>query len=188
MSLVEHISIVSFSFLSYIIKLFVPVNLSAIYTYPVEVGHSMLPFYYYISIPLVLGLFLFVWYSRRWGKTIIFGFLFFIFSIVLVLQFIPVGAATMADRYSYIPYIGFLFILAKGYEQLLLSPKLIAYKKQANFVLILFFTGFTVIANERTKVWKNDSELFTDVINKYPNSGDAYINRGVYKDSKNDGK
>ncbi|MEI6555710.1 MAG: tetratricopeptide repeat protein [Paludibacter sp.] len=186
MTLLEHISIVSFSFLSYIIKLFVPVNLAAIYTYPAEVGHSLLPIYYYISIPLVFGLLFFVWYSRRWDRTIIFGFMFFVISIILVLQFIPVGSATMADRYSYIPYIGLIFILAKAYENLVNSPKLIVYKKQAIFILLLLFAGFTVVANERTKLWQNDGELFTDTINKYPNCPSAYINRGAYKGSKND--
>lgn len=185
-TLVEHITIVSFSFLSYVVKMFVPVNLSAVYAYPVEVGHSMLPYYYYLSIPFVLGLFVFIWYSRRWGRILIFGFLFFVFNIVLVLQLVPVGGVTMAERYSYIPYIGLIFILAKGYEQILLSLKLIIYKKLAIFILCLFFAGFTIIANERTKVWQNDAELFTDVVNKYPNSYIAYINRGVYRGENND--
>lgn len=186
MTLMEHISIVSFSFLSYIIKLFVPVNMAAIYAYPAEIGHSLLPIYYYISIPLVLGLLFLVWYSRRWGRTLIFGFLFFVISIILVLQFVPVGAATMADRYSYIPYIGLIFILAKGYEHLVSSPKLLVYKKHAIFVLFSFFAGYTVIANERTKVWQNDYELFTDSLNKYQNCPSAYINRGTFKGAQND--
>ena len=182
----EHISIVSFSFLTYIVKLFVPVHLAAIYSYPAEIGHSVLPFYYYISTPLVLSLFAFVWYSRRWGRTLIFGFLFFVFSIVLVLQFLPVGAATIADRYTYIPYIGLLFTIAKGLERVLSTHELTVYKKQTIFGLILFFAGFTVIANERTQMWQNDDVLFTDTINKYPNCYSAYINRGTYRGAKND--
>lgn len=186
MTIIEHICIVSFSFMMYIAKLVVPVDLSTIYAYPVEVGHSLLPFYYYLAIPFVLGLFVFVWYSQRWGRTFIFGFLFFVVSIILVLQLVPVGVATMADRYSYIPFIGLIFIVAKGHEQLLSSPKLIAYKVPAIISLWLFFVSFTVIANERTKVWKDDDKLFSDVINKYPNNYMAYINRGYYRGENND--
>ena len=186
MTTLEHISIVSFSFLSYLFKLIVPVHLAAVYPYPTEIGHSLLPFYYYLSIPVVLGLFLFVWYSQRWGRVFIFGFLFFVFSILLVLQLVPVGAATMADRYSYIPYIGLIFIFAKGFEHILLSPKLIAYKKPAIFILVLFFAGFTVIANERTKDWEDNNTLFTDNIEKYPDCSTAYFNRASAKDDNND--
>ena len=185
MTWIEQISIVSFSFLTYLFKLIFPLNLAALYPYPDELGQTLLPFYYYLSIPLILALFAFIWYSQRWGKTILFGFLFFVISIILVSQFVPVGGATMADRYSYIPYIGLLFIIAKGFEQLLLSPKLIASKKYAVFGLILVFAGFTTIANERTKQWASNNVLFTDNIEKYPCST-AYFNRASGKDDIND--
>lgn len=186
MTTIEHISIVSFSFLSYLFKLVVPVHLAALYPYPTEIGHSPLPFYYYLSFPVVLGIVLFVWYSRRWGRTIIFGFMFFVITIILVLQLVPVGAASMADRYSYIPYIGLIFILAKGFESILSADKLRAYKKFFLFILVVFFAGFTVIANERTKDWENNNVLFTDNIEKYPDSSTAYFNRASGKDDMND--
>ena len=52
---------------------------------------------------------------KKYRKPLIFGLLFFLFTIVLVLQIIPVGQALVAERYTYIPYIGLLFIIGKMY-------------------------------------------------------------------------
>jgi len=180
MSTIEHISIVSFSFMSYIFKVFIPFNLSAVYSYPIEFG-SKFSVTYYLSTLVVLLLFYFVWYSRRWGRDIVFGFLFFIITIILVLQFVPVGGATMADRYTYIPYIGFFFIIGKLLEKL--SVQLHSNKnllKYASTFLIIVFIAFSTISFARVKVWENDDTLFSDTLSKFPNCGIAYRMRGIY--------
>ncbi|HOY30785.1 MAG TPA: tetratricopeptide repeat protein [Bacteroidales bacterium] len=180
MTLLEHVSVVSFSFMSYLFKAFIPVHLSPIYPYPNELG-STLPFLYYISIILIVLLFVFVWYSRRWGKDIIFGFLFFLVTMILVLQFVPVGYAIMADRYSYVPYVGIFFIVGKIYE--LLSLKVsgkINYQKFSMGAFVIIFGVFALVTFNRVKIWANDYLLFSDVIEKYPKCSKAYINRGEY--------
>jgi protein O-mannosyl-transferase len=180
MSFIEHLAIVSFSFVSYFFKAFIPVNLSAIYPYPIEIGKTLSAIYFLSILFVGIALF-FVWYSRRWGKDILFGFLFFVITIILVLQFIPVGSAIMADRYTYIPYIGIFFIVGKIYERL--STKLSAknsFQKISLSVLFIFFIGFSIISFGRVKVWENDDTLFSDVIKKYPNCSNAYVNRGNF--------
>ncbi len=108
--------------------------------------------------------------------------MFFIITIILVLQFVPVGAATMADRYTYIPFIGIFFIIGKLYEHLSLhaNANLIKYKRYSLIVLVLGFITFSTITSKRVKIWKNDDTLFSDAINKYPNCRIPYLNRGVY--------
>jgi protein O-mannosyl-transferase len=181
MSAIEHISVISFSFISYLFKALIPVNLSAIYPYPIELGGT-LPIIYYLSILFVGLLLFFVWYSRRLGKDIVFGFLFFVITIILVLQFIPVGAASMADRYTYIPYIGVFFIIGKLFEYF--SNNINAkYKKYSNYLLIVFIFGFITfssISYGRVKTWENDETLFSDGISKYPYCSTLYFNRGSY--------
>ena len=180
MSFVEHVSVVSYSFISYLFKAIVPLNLSAIYTYPTELG-SMLPIKYYISVLLVGFVLILVWFSRKWGKDVIFGFLFFIITIILVLQFVPVGVASMADRYTYIPYIGLFFMIGKLYERWSLNENVAAnYKKYSFIVLVLGFVALSTIAYNRVKIWENDELLFSDVINKYPNCAFPYNGRGTY--------
>ncbi|HOY30623.1 MAG TPA: tetratricopeptide repeat protein [Bacteroidales bacterium] len=181
MTFMEHISVFSFSFLSYIIKAFVPVNLSAIYPYPAELG-GMLPLWYYLSIPCIILLLLFVWYSLRWGKDIVFGFLFFLITIILVLQFIPVGAASMADRYTYIPYIGIFFLTGKLFEYVSYGTHKKINKAKNYFIaaLALAFILFSVISFGRVKKWENDEILFSDVKKKYPGAALPYFITGDY--------
>jgi len=177
-SFIERLSIVAYSFSSYIFKAVVPIQLSAVYPYPAGIG-STLPFIYYFSV-LFAGIVLFmVWFSKRWGKEVIFGFLFFIITIIMVMQFIPVGMVTMADRYTYIPYIGIFFILGKLYERISthLNPQ---HNKYVLIIILIFFIVFSAVAYQGVKKWESDETLFSDVIEKYPNCTIAYLNRGAF--------
>jgi len=180
MTFIEHVATISFSFITYLFKAFIPVGLSAYYAYPAELG-STLPFIYYLSIFIAALILFSLWYSRRWGKEIVFGFLFFLVTIILVLQIIPIGATSMAERYTYLPYIGLFFIIGKLYETLSIHFK--TSKNLKNYLLIILalcFITFSAITNERIKKWKNEEILFSDVISKHPGVGIAYLNRGNY--------
>ncbi|HOY30621.1 MAG TPA: tetratricopeptide repeat protein [Bacteroidales bacterium] len=180
-SLINRISLVSYSVFSYIYKAFIPVHLSAIHPYPHETG-GMLPLIFYFSV-LFTGIILFaVWFSRRWGKDGIFGFLFFLITIILVLQFLPFGAAIMADRYTYIPYIGLFFITGKIYEYVVrhLDKNHKKFNKVPFGLMILCFIIFSAISFARVQKWKNDEILFTDAMKKYPDCCVPYFNRGHY--------
>jgi protein O-mannosyl-transferase len=181
---VERMAVISYSFISYLFKAIMPVNLSALYPYPSELKSS-LPVFYYLAILGVALVLFFVWYSRKWSMDFIFGFLFFVITIVLVLQFIPVGAVTMADRYTYVPYIGLFFIVAKLYERLFQNPNasLSKYRKYSFVVLLFGFIVYASIAYGRVQKWENDAVLFSDVLDKYPDCSIAYKNRGVYYQS-----
>ena len=181
MSVLQNMVMVSFSFLSYIVKAFIPVKLSAIYPYPIELESlGTLPVMYYLSIIGTALVLYFVWYAHRWGKDVVFGFLFFIITIILVLQIVPVGAASMADRYTYIPFIGVFFIIGKGYAYLSREMNLKKQKKYLLIVLVLGFIDFSILAQRGVEKWKNDDTLFTDVITKHPDNNIAYRNRGSY--------
>jgi tetratricopeptide (TPR) repeat protein len=118
--------------------------------------------------------------------------------IGMVLQFISVGAAIMADRYSYLPYIGASFIIAS------LLNRYLEKKQTKNLVLgfLLVITPALAFAcYNRVKVWNDSGKLWTDVIEKYPyvleQNGNtvvvkqvgintAYKNRGNYYREKGD--
>ena len=180
MSVPDHVSVVASSFISYIFKAIVPLNLSAFYPYPPETGHT-LPAIYYLSVICVGILLLCVCYSRRSGKDIVFGFLFFTSTIILVLQLIPVGAATMADRYTYIPYIGIFFLIGKLYERTSgHAGSTVNLKAISSMVVIAGFIALSAISYQRTAVWENNATLFTDAINKFPYANFPYFIRGTY--------
>jgi tetratricopeptide (TPR) repeat protein len=100
---------------------------------------------------------------------IVFGFGFFIISIALVLQILPVGGAIIAERYTYIPYIGLFFIVGvfinNIYEDAL--PKLKQYKMVLLGLFAIIILMYSYQANERTKVWKDSITLWSEVEQNY---------------------
>jgi tetratricopeptide (TPR) repeat protein len=160
----------------YLFKFLVPVNLICLYEYPFT-ALKQVPFYIYLS-PLVLLLLGFIiWKTWKIHRPVCFGVLFFLFTIFPVLQFLPVGSAVAAERYTYIPYIGFFIIAGYLYAELLpkiLSPKYLNYVAGAGLFILLLFA---VMSWNRTQVWKNSIALWTDVMEKNPRSISAYVNR-----------
>lgn len=174
----------SYGFIMYIVKFIAPVHLSAFYPYPVNTFpiKEALPMIYYLSPVIVLGIFVGLYFSYKRTRLYIFSILFYFVTIALVLQFVTVGRAIMADRYSYIPYIGLLFIIGMIYSKYFHSAKgkLNKYKIPAMIILIIYAGALSYATFERTKIWENTLTLFSDVIKKYPNVDTAYKNRGNY--------
>ncbi len=182
-SLGQRISFAGYGFMMYLAKLFVPINLSALYPYPVKNSTEALPLIFKVAPLLALIISgAFAWWMRT-SKAILFGFLFFVLNLVLVLQLLPVGNAVMADRYAYLAYVGICFalasVLAKLYEERP-SLRLILLAGVGAFCLLM--TGMTY---QRCGVWKNSGTLWSDVIEKYPESSIAYFKRGEYHSEKN---
>lgn len=166
----QRLMFAAYGFMMYWVKLIVPINLSAFYPYPATDENGGIPFIYNIA-PVIALLLVIVpsWllYKKDKGKfrIFIFGMGFFIMMVALVLQFISVGAAIMADRYSYLPYIGAFFMIAMFVNPWLENQK----TKNITIAVVGAFSIFFVIAcYERVKVWTNTEMLWTDVISKHP--------------------
>jgi protein O-mannosyl-transferase len=170
----------SYGFLAYIIKFFNPTGLSAFYPYPAITTTGLLPatfrFAPYVFL-IVAGIS--VWLSTRKGdipRAVLFGILFYFLTIALVLQFLSVGKAIMADRYTYLPYLGLSFIIG------MLADFYIHSKSPLNYIgyglaaaTIIMVIIFSFMTHERTKVWKDDITLWSDVLQQYPDGRMDFI-------------
>ena len=182
-SLLEKIFLVSYSFVFYIFKLFAPFNLSAMYYYPTKSPGGMLPLEYYMA-PVVIALIIWgVLRTDNFRKELILGLGFYLITISLVLQVIPVGSAIVAERYTYVPYIG-LFLIIGQFCSAVVSNAWQASKniKLPLLVILIAYTVFLSVATwHRNKVWQDSFTLWSDVIQKNPVVSVAYYNRGVGK-------
>jgi tetratricopeptide (TPR) repeat protein len=166
-----------YGYVAYIIKLFVPVGLSAIHPFP---ENEALNYAFYLAPVAILAI-LFLMYLGRKNRALVFGLGFYTVSVFLVLQFISVGNAIIAERYTYLAYLGLLFVLGTYYNKVVNNT---AYFPGGKNALHLLFVGMVLLlmANtyQRTKIWNNSEVLWTDVLEKYPNSYRAHMCLGSY--------
>ncbi|GDX52655.1 O-GlcNAc transferase [Bacteroidota bacterium] len=170
----------------YVLKFFLPIHLSAFYAYPIENGGSVSIFYYLAPVAWIAVTAIVFFFFRK-NKPVIFGLLFFFITIVLVLQFIAVGSAITADRYSYLSYIGLAYIVGWLLKQFFIRENsLYKFRMAASGVTVLFILLLAYQTNGRTKIWKNSETLWTDVIEKDSTSFRAFEHRGDYYEKINE--
>lgn len=173
----ERIAFASYGLTQYILKLIYPFKLSGYYSYPDKTASGDIPPVYWVFplVSIALTILFIIAVKKKWKLTA-FSILFFILNILLVLQLIPVGNAVMADRYSYVPSIGFFFLLAVGIKKL--AQKNIALKSGVTIAFCIYFLLLGYLTFERTKIWKNSLTFWDDVLKYHKNVPAAWNNRG----------
>lgn len=172
----------AYGLMMYLVKLVAPVHLSAIYPYPPNVAGTGLGTEFYLAFGLVAILLPAATYLNRRNRTVLFGLAFFFINIMLVLQFFTLGQAVIADRYTYLPYVGVLLALAWRLDERP-APRSTgaAVRGLVAAVLILLVPVSLFQTWKRCDVWQNSGALWNDTIQKYPRRiFDAYVNRGHY--------
>jgi len=177
-TLFQRFMFASYGFIMYVRMLFIPTALSCFHPYPFLLADGSLPLIYYLSPFVALSFFVATWFSRKKTRILVFGILFYLVNVMLVLQFLSVGNAVMSERYTYIPYLGLFFIIGMGIDYLICRSK---QARMIAIVLVLIVSGlFAYATSERCKVWKNSEALWTDFINKYPTHEKGYTSRANY--------
>ncbi len=163
----------------YLIKLVWPFKLSAVYPYP-NVEGKPLGFEFYIAPLIVAAIVGGLLYLGKQKKIVVFGLLFFFINVILVLQFLGVGQAIIAERYTYVAYLGPFLMMTWWLDDEKIKARTGLYYGICAAVSLLLIICM-LQTKERVKVWGGNETLWTDVINQFPNRVvDAYNNRGYY--------
>ncbi len=167
-----------FSLVIYLIKSVIPFRMSPLYPYPAEPL-----WYFYISILILPVLGYTIWhFYKKDNRLVVFGLLFFLANIVMLLQVLGAGQGYLADRFTYIPYIG-LFVIFSNYLYNSLTTSKAKYIKIG---LTLLFAAFSIISYNQNKIWKNSETLWTHVIKYYPNTSTPFGNRANFRRDNKD--
>jgi Tfp pilus assembly protein PilF len=158
----------------YLWHLFVPVGMAAFHPYPSPAEAGRAP---YLLAPLAWAALvaLAAWDLRR-SRILAFGIAWYLATVVLVLQWIPVGMALSADRYTYLPYIGLAFAWAMGMDRIAARRRwlrVVLWGASAVFALLLF-----VQTTRQVTTWRDGETLWTRVVQVHPRSGQGYASRG----------
>jgi len=175
----ERILFACYGISAYLVRAVVPLNLSALYPYPLRVAGGALPVVYYLAPLGALAFLAGVAWSLRRGRAVAFGALFFLVNVAMVLQLLPVGSAIIADRYTYLSFVGVGFILASLVHSLERAPRIRSLVPRAAVVAVLVAAGLgaLLLTQARCAVWKDNITLWNDVLGRYPNLPLGYTMR-----------
>lgn len=166
----ERIALGGYSLLTYLWKLILPKDLHCFYQYPDQIEWMSL------IILIVLAALVFIYQKRN--RLLVFGWLFFLVNIALLLQFIPVGTAIVAERYTYIPYIGLFIIVGIFFQDLIYQYKSAMIQVTLLFLCVLAIGLYGKQASNRCEVWHDNISLWNDQIEKEPRFFGAFHNLG----------
>lgn len=169
-SFMERIQLGSYALNMYVFKFFAPLKLSSFYPYPDS------PFNFWVAAaPLILiSLLGLVGWKFKTNKNVLFGILFFLVSLALLIQLVTVGSTIISERYTYLAYVG----LSISVYFLIIA---MAPKTQHQIILwAIPLIALSMLSFNRTKVWKNGETLWTDAIEKFPQVAGSWGGRGVY--------
>lgn len=142
------------SWLAYVGKLVLPLDLAPFYPYPAEI-----PLWESTAAAIVI-IGLTVLALRLIGKApyVTTGWLWFMGTLVPVVGLVQVGDQAMADRYAYIPYMGLYAALSFGVADLVRRGKVPA---KAAFGVGCFIIGaLTFSAHVQASFWKDSETLY----------------------------
>lgn len=175
----ERLQFAGYGFMMYCYHLLLPLNLSPFYPY--ESSGPNVQFYTVGLVFMIIVLIIATLFYKK-SKLFFFGIAFFTVTVALVLQFISVGAAVMADRYTYVPYFGLLFAIGMGIGYLQKKSPQIG---QIAWTTAFLFGGFCLIQTKaQVAIWANTGTLFRTIIERYPNDYRAYYTLGKYQGEK----
>jgi protein O-mannosyl-transferase len=176
-SALQHLQVGSYGFFTYIVKFFFPVNLSPFYPYPTlrELDHGTFSVIMWLALmALILTIFLVI-RSLRKTRLYFFSIGFYFITIALVLQFISVGTAIVAERYSYLPYIGLAFLPAT-----IIMNQTVKIRRALLFVSGCFIIILMILSRQQIKVWHDSDSLWSQAIARHQNLELARRARGKY--------
>ena len=142
------------AYASYLCHLAWPVHLSPFYPYPKAYATGVFALSALALLALTIGAIAY----RRSAPYLLVGWLWFLITLTPVIGLIQVGVQSMADRYTYVPYIGLYIAIVWGAEALsnrwtVLRVALIP----AALLVVIVFASLTWI---QIGYWKDELTLW----------------------------
>jgi protein O-mannosyl-transferase len=173
-NILQRIFVASYSYVVYTVKCIYPYIMSGLYPYPIG-----LETFHYLSLIPVIATIVFLWYAWKKGWThVVFGIMFFLVNFVFVSQIVGAGQGYLADRFTYVGYFGFFYLLAQLLYNFKNSKPNMAMA--VNIGIGAYLILFAYMTYAQTQTWKNSETLWTQALKYEGNTDLPYGNRGNY--------
>jgi tetratricopeptide (TPR) repeat protein len=162
------------SYARYTGKMFWPQDLAAFY--PFDAGRFEF-WQIVMSVLLLLVISILVIHFGRNRRYLPVGWFWFVVTLVPVIGFVQVGKQALADRYTYIPYIGLFIVIAWGLPELV--SKWLYRKAVLSLSVVIVLAVLGICAHRQAGYWRNGVALFSHAIEVTHNNDVAHNNRGA---------
>ncbi|MFT5762112.1 MAG: tetratricopeptide (TPR) repeat protein [Polaribacter sp.] len=192
----EKISISSYSVFLYIKKSFIANDFFFFYGYPYRSGANKFIDFSFLISPLwivIIAVLCWIVYRKlkKESKRLwVFGILFFVINIAIVVNVTSFSATFFAERYMYLSIIGVFVALSVLINALITNAKTL--KNGVYIILGIFLISLGIKSFQRSSIWKTDLSLWTNVEkNKSQNStpyrklGQIYAEKGQHQRAVN---
>jgi Flp pilus assembly protein TadD len=161
------------AYAAYLGKTFWPVNLAVFYPYNLS-----LPLWkILISAVILIMITLTVLYYIKKLPFLFTGWFLYLGTLVPVIGLVQTGEQAMADRYTYLPFIGIAVMLAWGIPSLIKSED--TRKKILSPAAIAVITLLGIFTWQQCGYWKNSIILFRQALLVTKNNDKMHNNLGV---------
>ncbi len=145
--------------------------------YPAWENPSWASMEFLLGLALFLGATLFGVYKWRKGNPAwMIAWLFYLVTVLPVIGIIKVGTQAMADRYTYIPILGPVFLIGAGVMILWQKHKVETILATVAMVFVL-----SMSSSKQIKIWKDGESLWLSVVQAFPGKVyRAHANLAVY--------
>ncbi len=175
-SLLERLALSSAAYCRYLGLLIAPFGLSAFHPYPDRIDGA-LPLLYWLAPLGFVAVQGFTVAIHRRAPPVAFGLAFFTLNVLLMLQWIPVGGALVAERYAYVPSVGFFLAIAAAGAALLARWPAIRVPLLA--ALVVYSALLATATWQRSLVWRDSLHLWDDTLARHPDLPVARLNRAL---------
>jgi len=153
------------AYVHYLKMLFWPVDLAVLYPHP---GTSLSGGEVLLAAILLTALSAAVFALRRRAPYLFVGWFWFVVTLLPVIGLVQVGVQGMADRYTYVPFIGLFVAMAWGVPALARRwrPARVAVRAAAVAVLLASAAAAAV----EVRLWKNTEALFVHALQTTKNN------------------
>lgn len=152
-------------YLHYLYKVLYPYNLVVLYPYKT---YSFILQISCMAVFLALTM-ISIFYRKKYPYLFL-GWLWFVISLIPVIQIVAVGEASIADRYLYLPIIGLLIFVIWFIHSM---SKKVNIKFSSHILIMLYifsFVWYISISIKQVKVWENSMTLYEHNINIVDNA------------------
>jgi protein O-mannosyl-transferase len=169
------------SYWRYVISMVWPFGLAPFYPHPHEAfwGRAIVCYALLIAATVLA-----IYYGTRERKYLLVGWLWYLGTLVPVIGMVQVGDQSHADRYTYVPLIGLLVMIAWFLGDA--CRKKAELVRPAATITLIVIAALAAVSFRQVGFWKDDITLFSRTVRVTENNYVMLTNLGVAYSTKDD--